>query len=680
MAFLFQIQLLPLALGMRHIVLICLNCLALTTIAQQVEIDSIKRVLPSQNSLDQVKSLNELSWYYRNFDLDSAILFARSALKIGENENSKAAISQSYNSLANVFNAKGLLDSALIFHTKAYQLKEELGDSLGMASSLNNLGIVYDELGNFSKSLEAYFQALRIYEAKSDQPYDIAMVLGNIGIVYKKQKEYDKVLEYYRRSLSIYEEVNSDFGVTVSNGNIGSVLLLTGDYNESINYSTIALDGYKKAGYTRYVPYMLSNIGVAHDSLGNTVKARVNYLEAEKGHKEHQNKLELTNTYLALASNYRRSGNYSKGIHYAENALSLSQELQAKDFEAKALKELAFNLASQGYHKRAFETIQLHSSLEDSLFEENKTKQIFELQTQYETEKKEQQLALQNALIAEQEAEINQSRTLLIAAILTSVLLILIGILVRARLKKKEQLKFQQSKLDLQEAQISAAITSQEKERARYARDLHDGFGQMISVLKMNLVKLAETKVEETTVNHSTELVDDMYGELKNICFDLMPQTLVSGGITPALNELVDRLNQSGKINFDLNSFDFEPRPTELIEQSIYRICQEWINNILKYSDASNVTVQLTSDENEITLLIEDDGQGFDQTLLENNNGNGWKNMNSRAKLIHGNLELDTRTGTQGSTLILNAPLRVRAQGKKKGVTNNMPIALTNGS
>lgn len=166
-----------------------------TLIAQQHEIDSIKQVLPSQTPLEQVQSWNQLSWYYKNSNLDSAILFAKTALTIGERKASKRAIAQSYNSLANAFASKGLFDSALHIHKKSYLLRVELLDSGGMASSLNNQGIAYDELGNYSRALEAYFESLRLYEATSDDPYDVAMVLGNIGIVYKKQKEYTKVLE-----------------------------------------------------------------------------------------------------------------------------------------------------------------------------------------------------------------------------------------------------------------------------------------------------------------------------------------------------------------------------------------------------------------------------------------------------------------------------------------------------
>ena len=100
-----------------------------------------------------------------------------------------------------------------------------------------------------------------------------------------------------------------------------------------------------------------------------------------------------------------------------------------------------------------------------------------------------------------------------------------------------------------------------------------------------------------------------------------------------------------------------EERLSEVQEISIYRITQEWVNNLIKYSDASKVTIQLTQDENEITLMIEDNGMGFDLELLKSGTGNGWRNMNSRANLIKGDLEVDTTPGIRGNTMIVNASL-----------------------
>ncbi|MFK7953859.1 MAG: DUF2225 domain-containing protein [Ekhidna sp.] len=647
---------------MRLITVLFIFHLTLFCYSQQKEIDSIKQILSTQPSLEQVASLNELSWYYKNSNIDSSIHFANEALRIGRSLESKKAISASFNNLANAYSAKGLFDSALIYNQKAFSIKTELGDSLGLATLLNNQGIAYDELGDFDKALKAYFLSLRIYEKVSDDPYDIAKVLGNIGIVYKKQKEFEKVLEYYQKALGIYENLKSEFGITVTNGNIGNVLLSMGKYQDAINYCTAAKKGYENLGYTRYIPYMLCNIGIANDSLGNVQKARNLYLEAIEKHGLHENKYELSYSYNALASNYRKTKEFERSLEASLKSLSLAQEINALEWKVKGHIEVAKNYSALGKHNEAYQQVVKYISLNDSLFEKNKTKQIFELQTEYETEKKEQQIALQNAEISEQQAELERNRITIISSGILFVMLILIGILLRNRLKKKQQIKLQEAELKTREAEINATISSQERERARYARDLHDGFGQMISVLNMNLKNLqdgAKPDERQKVFDASEKVINEMYGELKNICFDLMPQTLIKHGLESALNEFAGRINQARKVFIELNVFGLEKRLTELQEISLYRISQEWVNNILKYSNADKITLQITRDETEITLLIEDNGAGFDQSLLEQGKGNGWKNLNTRAKLIQGELELENQVGKKGNVLILNIPVEL---------------------
>jgi signal transduction histidine kinase len=86
---------------------------------------------------------------------------------------------------------------------------------------------------------------------------------------------------------------------------------------------------------------------------------------------------------------------------------------------------------------------------------------------------------------------------------------------------------------------------------------------------------------------------------------------------------------------------------------------QEWVNNILKYSDATQVTIQITKDQREITLTIEDNGMGFELSKLTEGKGNGWKNIRSRANLIKGDLEIDSTPGKRGNMLILNIPVDI---------------------
>lgn len=217
-----------------------------------------------------------------------------------------------------------------------------------------------------------------------------------------------------------------------------------------------------------------------------------------------------------------------------------------------------------------------------------------------------------------------------------------------------------------QEAMMKAIVKGQEEERNRFARDLHDGFGQMISSLMLNLRGLESDSPKNTRERAgifqlSVSILNDMYVELRNICFNLMPQTLIAAGVGEALKEFAARINSSGSMVVEVALFDMEKRLTEVQEISIYRIAQEWVNNVIKYSDATKVDLQVTRDEDEITLIIEDNGSGFDKSALVSGKGNGWKNIHSRASLIKGEVELDTTPGLKGNTFIMNAPAKLDA-------------------
>ncbi|MCB0505360.1 MAG: ATP-binding protein, partial [Cyclobacteriaceae bacterium] len=139
-----------------------------------------------------------------------------------------------------------------------------------------------------------------------------------------------------------------------------------------------------------------------------------------------------------------------------------------------------------------------------------------------------------------------------------------------------------------------------------------------------------------------------------------MPHTLIEFGLIEAINELAKRINSLDQITIEVNNHGLETRMEEIYEISLYRIVQEWVNNILKYGNAGLVTIQFTSDDNELTLTIEDDGTGFDKNRLKNSKGNGWKNINSRVQQLGGSIDFDTTAGMAGSILIINVPLSAK--------------------
>lgn len=583
--------------------------------------DSVIQVAKAKLQGDELSKNDEAYYHlligigYRNAGtFKEGISHSDTAYFLGETEKIKA---NSFHNKAVCYRYLGEYDSAISYNIKALKIYESEGDTKEQAIVLNSLGVVNMKSGDYDRALYYYNQTLALNNGKDIDNF--SDVLNNIAIIYANTGKLDSSEIYFRKSLNYEKEVNNLRGISAGLNNIGALKYYQADLDSSIVYFQWSLQIDKKLGDKQGIPSVMANIAEVA-------------IQIEK--------YQLAKTYL-------------------DSSILMSKEISSKrDLETGYL-NMAGLYQAQGDYQKAFDNLVISKSYADSLISEEKNKAIAELETQYETEKKEQQIVIQESQLAEQNAALQRNRILLAASILIIILIVLIATLQKSRMKKKQQLKLQETKLHAQEAEINATISSQEKERARYARDLHDGFGQMISILNMNLKNLKEDAKpddRQEVFDSSSKVIDEMYAELKNICFDLMPQTLIKHGLESALREFADRVNKADKVQVELNTFGLDNRLMEIQEISLYRITQEWINNILKYSDAKKVTVQITMDEGEITLLIEDDGNGFDKSLLTDSKGNGWKNLNTRTNLIKGALELETEEGKRGSVLIVNAP------------------------
>lgn len=554
---------------------------------------------------------------------DSAIMVLNDAISNSQIIKDTANIGYCYMTLGNIQYDQTNYDQALEYYFKSLNTYKSVQNYAGMSSALIWIGIIYQYAkSDYEAAIETYMEAVK-YSNLGNSTLNKGYIYGNLATIYYNQNNFDSALQYYKFSNSIKKAFNDQRGIGNGFNNIGNVWYELKEYDS-------ALFNYEKGLAIRREMNDQTGVASALVNIGKVYMDLEAWRSAEEKFKEGYE--------LAKAVNYKEAW------QQASHLLSILYEGQ-NQFQ----KALAF-------HKE-------YKSISDSIFNVASDQSIAELQTKYDTEKKEQQIALQESQLAEQDAALQRNRILLIASVVVIVLIVALAMMQRSRLRKKQQLKLQEAKLQAREAEINATISSQEKERARYARDLHDGFGQMISILNMNLKNLeekAKPAERQKVFEESSKVIDDMYRELKNICFDLMPQTLIKNGLESALKEFVDRINHTEKIHIELNVFGLENRLSELQEISLFRISQEWINNILKYSDAEKVTLQITKDEDEITLLIEDNGAGFDSNQLTTSKGNGWKNLNTRINLIQGTLELETQVGVKGSTLILNAPSHLK--------------------
>lgn len=223
--------------------------------------------------------------------------------------------------------------------------------------------------------------------------------------------------------------------------------------------------------------------------------------------------------------------------------------------------------------------------------------------------------------------------------------------------ERKENEKLLMDK-ELQEEKIRslAIIQGQEEERRRVAMELHDGVGQILTALQMqvNYLKMqANLPSPEVELKQIAQLVDNAKQEVRRISYNLMPSVLNDFGISDAVQNLCTVMSQNTNIeidaDIDLNDKRFSPQ----VEVGIFRIAQEVINNALKYSEADMIKVLLYDEESQIRLEIADNGKGFDANEITR--GNGLANLTQRANLLNGTLTIDAAVG-EGCKVIALIP------------------------
>ncbi|TVZ59498.1 signal transduction histidine kinase [Flavobacteriaceae bacterium MAR_2010_105] len=220
-----------------------------------------------------------------------------------------------------------------------------------------------------------------------------------------------------------------------------------------------------------------------------------------------------------------------------------------------------------------------------------------------------------------------------------------------------------EEKMNQQKVISSQIIESQEKEQNRIAKDVHDGIGQMLTGLKYNLESIDTSDMEKTAskIEHLKELTANIIKGVRTATFNLTPPELSDHGIVPALTKLVQELDKlTGKHIVLFNKTDFNQRLDSLIEINIYRIVQEAVNNAIKYADSSHILVSISHSENILSIVIDDNGKGFNPNKIEKTkNGDGGMGltfMRERIKFIDGRLFLNSEEG-RGTRVTLNIPL-----------------------
>ena len=345
------------------------------------------------------------------------------------------------------------------------------------------------------------------------------------------------------------------------------------------------------------------------------------------------NDWDIVRIYINLSEALFHDNQFDEAAEFAQKGLLISRKIGAKDVEQRTLFIRSMALARNLNFKSAYDDLTLAYHLRDTLLNEDVQRQLALLETEYESEKKELRI---NNLEKQQQFYTSMSIAggiILLISLAFAVILYRLAVNKR-KLAEKEIQRIEQEK---QLIAVQATLDGEAAERTRLAKDLHDGFGSMLSVVKFNLPQMkGDVLLEHVDVDRfhrALGMLDDSIHELRRVAHHMMPEALLRYGLKVSIADFCDAIPMT-----DFHYFGDEVRLPEKLEIMVYRCIHELVNNALKHAKASHINVQLVQENDRLSFTVQDDGIGFDQkTTFE---GMGLRNIRQRVEAFQGKMNI----------------------------------------
>jgi len=630
--------------------------------AQNRTIDSLELLLKTaKEDTIKAKLLDDLGWEYNSVDIKKAEKYGQQLLELSQKIKYKKGEGTANANLGAAAYTQSKYSDAINYFTLSADIRKSIYDRPGTGGALNNIAMAYQQQSNYTSAITFYLEALKIFEELKDEKR-MAQTNNNIGSLYIELKNYSLAIKHVLKGLAGWQKVNNQIGICGSYVNIGNSYNGLKNYSEAIVYYEKALDLQKEIKNIYSTARVYHNLGTIHTQLNNYDKAAY-YLKLEIPLKEQVGDKEgISSAHHSLGYLYHRTGKNDLAITEYLKTLEIASEIGNKDNMRWAYLGLKEAYWAKGKYDEALKYSALYDVIKDTLFNEMSLRQITEMQTKYETEKKEkenlelkrkteiQQLEIKN------EAEKRKNQMLIGlsgVAFLAGTSLFLFN---RRKLKQKA---FHAAEIaEEQKLRFRSVIEAEEKERSRIAQELHDGLGQMLSSARLNVAGLEESIIPEDKewLEKSLKIIDEACVEVRHISHNMMPSALIRLGLVPAITELVNNINISKQLKIDFITNVKESFGASM-DITVYRIIQEILNNMMKHSKADHINIEINNNDHNLFISMKDNGVGFDTDKIKDSKGIGWKNIFSRVSMIDGNIKIDSEIN-KGTVVYINLNLK----------------------
>lgn len=604
--------------------------------------DSLLRALTvAKEDTTKLNLLFDISDLYENSEPAKAKIFIKKAGELNKKLNSPKGIIKFYKYMTHVHAYLSENDSAIFYANQLYDYARETHDTLNMGIGLINIGERYSFTSDYEKGLQYSLKGLKLLEGRGYGPRVEATVYGCIQVNYLVLKQYGKSVEFGKKAEQIERGLPGQRGLATTLINLANASAEMGDMEGSENYYTEAIVLVQKDN--NYSLEAMAYQGLTGLSLKQKKIGKLKEY-AEKGlalSEKLGDSFGMMASRQGLALYYLFEKKYDIAKRYAEEALELARKNKFIESEAVIMQTLANISFAANDIAGGYDYQENSIKISEAIFTESIARKDAELRVEYETEKKEAQILLQQAQLKQK----NTLNYILIGS--TAALLIILVLSYRNYRSKKilQQRRISELETEKKLTATEAIIKGEEQERSRLAKDLHDGLGGMLSGVRHSLSSIKEnlimTEQNMNAFEHSLIMLDSSISEMRRVAHNMMPESLLKFGLDMALRDFCQQVTTSGILKVSYQSIEIADKN---IEQSlaitVYRIVQELLNNSIKHASAKHAIVQVALEGRQLLVTVEDDGKGMDPDILKSAKGIGWKNISSRLNYHNGKLDL----------------------------------------
>ncbi len=519
------------------------------------------------------------------------------------------------------------LDRAIKNYIEAQKLFEKAGDSARMYQTIVDLGRLYSGSEYYMEAI-GMFERVKQYAQRNLDTLQEARMLQHIGEIYIARKQINKAAQYLDKASKLNLQIQDTLLSVVNQLTITALTGHKAMFEDLPDSMQLFLSKYDSIRYESFLPSIHLHVGMYNMHAGKFKLAQYYFQQGLRiaGYDTFV-KREL---YRRLADSYEQINDFPGALAVMKMYNAFNDSLNAAT-NYSSIQEMAMRLQNNERHNQVQEMERERNLAE---LKSRMTKMssyglllaaVIILIVSYITIRSFQERLNANQIITKQNEEINE----------------------RKIIELESNLKLEN---------MSSMLQGQEVERERIARDLHDSLGGLLSTVKLHFDAIQAKNPDISNhkeYNKAVTLLDEACDEVRTISNNMQPGALLKMGIVPAINDLVNRIQSEDTPHIEFIHYGPLEKMPLGVTLHIYRIVQELLFNGIKHAQAKEVLVQLIRNDEDLEIMVEDDGKGYDPSEIKK--GMGTENVAARVNFLKGEISIHSVIGT-GTTTTITVP------------------------